>query len=747
MSAIEYWGDEEEATPACEGAEGASQAGLPSLVTQPGGALPQSLTYDAAGRVVATSVSGGPTTCVTYDPSGRPLVVNYPSIDGAPAVEVVYDYASGNNPMVATVTSTVGDATSVTRGVVDLLGRPVQSTDVWGTQTTTTYDPVTGGVATSTSRTAAGQSATSANTYNPDGSLASMTADGAPLATFAYDDAGRMTTVALGDGTVGATTYDALGNLDSLTWTSPDGSVRSTREVFASSGRLLERTLTGPDGTATYAYGYDLNGRLTSAALDTALPVSARTWSYEFGGKEGAAANRTAQVVDGRRISYTYDDQHRLTATDDPTLAGEITYDSRGNTTRLGPLTLTYTSAGSLASASDGSTTVTNLTDGVSVTGQQVTTATGTSETRFSSGGLQLSAEGRVVGRSISVAPGVTVTTSVGGPTTWALPDLRGNSTWTLTAGTGGPTTLYDAFGQLLTATPVVEPAPAAGAAPVQGDSAGSAAVAPPAPTDSRPVFGWHGSSGVNTLPLSVALMEMGSRTYVPALGRFAQSDPVVNGGANPYAYVNGDPINGHDTTGTTDKWWAPLVGAAVAIAVGVIIGVATAGVGTGVGAAIGWGIVAAAAGGALGEVTTELINTGTVDVKAVGAAAAIDAALAAITFGIGRYFKGRQLARANAGRSGPLANGVEAQVAGDVAVVNDGAGLIAGGGRRASTNSSVLALEDPQFIIDGDPFDIALVHPTLGRIGIVVPVETIAEFQGSFEGEVFQLLKPLARR
>ena len=58
-------------------------------MTQPGGALPQSMTYDAAGRVVATSVSGGPTTCVTYDPSGRPLVVNYPSIDGAPAVEVV----------------------------------------------------------------------------------------------------------------------------------------------------------------------------------------------------------------------------------------------------------------------------------------------------------------------------------------------------------------------------------------------------------------------------------------------------------------------------------------------------------------------------------------------------------------------------------------------------------------------------------------------------------------------------------
>lgn len=170
---------------------------------------------------------------------------------------------------------------------------------------------------------------------------------------------------------------------------------------------------------------------------------------------------------------------------------------------------------------------------------------------------------------------------------------------------------------------------------------------------DARPSFGWHGAAGVSTLPLGVALMEMGARTYVPALGRFLEADPVVNGGANPYAYANGDPVNGHDTTGTTDKWWAPLVGALVAVVVGVVIGVATAGVGTL--AAAGWGIAAAVVGGALGEVTTELINTGTVDLKTVGYAAAIDATLAAITFGVSRYVKGRQLARAAAGRAGPI--------------------------------------------------------------------------------------------
>jgi YD repeat-containing protein len=299
------------------------------------------------------------------------------------------------------------------------------------------------------------------------------------MAAYAYDPSGRMTQVTLGDGTVGVMRYDALGNLDALVWTSPDGSVRSTEEVFASSGRVLQRTMTGPDGAATYQFGYDTNGRLTSANLDTPLAVSARSWAYEFDGTEGAAANRTAQIVDGRRITYSYDDQHRLTATDDPTLAGAITYDSRGNTTQLGPLSVTYGSSGLMASATDGSTTVTRLTDGVNTLGQQVTTTAGTSEIRFTAGGLQLDTDGRVVGRTMSLAPGVTVTTSVAAPTTWSLPDLRGNATWTISSAGSSPTKLFDPFGQQLTTAPQT-PAPAADPAPAPAaETTTSTTVAP----------------------------------------------------------------------------------------------------------------------------------------------------------------------------------------------------------------------------------------------------------------------------
>jgi len=256
------------------------------------------------------------------------------------------------------------------------------------------------------------------------------------------------------------------------------------------------------------------------------------------------------------------------------------------------------------------------------------------------------------VGRSLSLAPGVTVTTSVSGPTTWALPDLRGNATWEVSATDSGSTTLYDPFGQQLTVAAPADALP-----------------------DSRPVFGWHAASGVNTLELSVPLMEMGARTYVPALGRFLESDPIVNGGANPYAYVNGDPINGLDPTGTSDGWFGPIIGAIVAVVVGAVIGVATAGAGLGPVAVFFVGLGAAAVGGALGEVTSELISTGTVDIKAVGWAALVDTAFAALTFGVGRFVRGGQLAKAAAGRSGAVAANVEGSVLGKSAA--------AGGAKR----------------------------------------------------------------
>ena len=61
--------------------------------------------------------------------------------------------------------------------------------------------------------------------------------------------------------------------------------------------------------------------------------------------------------------------------------------------------------------------------------------------------------------------------------------------------------------------------------------------------------YGWLGSKGRRT-QLPSGVVQMGKRSYVPALGRFLTPDPVKGGSANTYDYANQDPINNFDLNG-----------------------------------------------------------------------------------------------------------------------------------------------------------------------------------------------------
>jgi RHS repeat-associated protein len=62
--------------------------------------------------------------------------------------------------------------------------------------------------------------------------------------------------------------------------------------------------------------------------------------------------------------------------------------------------------------------------------------------------------------------------------------------------------------------------------------------------------YGWLGAKSRRT-QLPSGVIQMGKRSYVPAVGRFISTDPITGGSATAYDYANADPVNQFDLTGT----------------------------------------------------------------------------------------------------------------------------------------------------------------------------------------------------
>ncbi len=527
-------------------------AGRLTVETRPDGQV-ISYTYDANGNLTSLTPPGRPSHAFNYSPVD--LLAQYSPPDVNPGADttqyaynldqqmtqvtrpdgqtIAYGYDSaGRRSTVTTASGLLAYAYDVVTGYLTSLSAPggiglnygydgiLMTTEAWS-------GPVTGTVG---------------HTYNPNFRVSGLQINGSNPVAYSYDLDGLL--VSAGDLSLGYSLQNRLRISSTLATIAERVSYNSFAEpvqVRAAAGAtnlyavdytrdLLGRTtvLTETIGgvTDTYAYSYDLVGRLLSVTKNGA---PATTYTYDGNG------NRLTGSGPGGTHTGIYDNQDRLIQYG----STNFTYNAAGDleTRSDGSLVTTYDydALGNLMAVGlPGGDQITYLVDGQDrrigklVNGVRVQGFLYEDDLRIAA---ELDAANQVVSRFVYATwnnvPDYMVK---GGVTYRLLTDHLGSVRLVVNAATGAIAQRldYDAFGNVL--------------------------------VDTNPAFQPFGFAG-GLYDSDTHLVRFGARDYDPETGRWTATDPILfaGGGSNLYTYVGNDPVNNRDPLGLEDnglgKW------------------------------------------------------------------------------------------------------------------------------------------------------------------------------------------------
>ncbi|WP_305070089.1 RHS repeat-associated core domain-containing protein [Micromonospora sp. HM134] len=429
-------------------------------------------TYDAAGRLTAETGSGGESTTAArslgYDKAGRLTSVS------APTGTNTYTYNDRG-----AVLSTSGPSGAATFGYDDD-GQMTTRTDVTGTAT---FGYVKGRL---TSLTDSITEQRQNLTYDAAGEVKTIDYGAGRIRTFGYDDLGRVNS-------------DTLKN-------AANAVVASVAYGFDLNGHLTSKDTTGTAGAGNNTYTYDKAGRLTGWTS----PAGTITYAWDASGNRIRAGSKTATYDARNRLltdsdyTYTYSPRGTLRSRTSSGLSEQYAFDAFDRLTTAITQTYQYDGLDRVVSRTGTTFTYAGLGDDVVADGVEYF-ARGPADELLATG------QGSDEQLSLTDAHGDVV----------AAFDPASTSLTTL-----NDSTSYDPFGKKITSI---------------GDT------------------GNLGFQGDWTDP-QTGQVDMGARWYDPGTGAFTSRDSVdyTSGDsilANRYAYAAGAPLDFDDPDGHWPKW------------------------------------------------------------------------------------------------------------------------------------------------------------------------------------------------